>query len=149
MPATVVVAHVIKVLFRLGDIKNESVEVLHGRLRPVTAFTAVKGGHGGDDEGWPLQNATPDWSKSRVQLGDDVIHLVVPISPVLLGMLQVNCTAVFGHSWSEQGWPFDTQGSDCPDDSVNIKCIFDHKNICTSLMLQDLSTTKHRWAWHI
>ena len=139
MPATVVVAHVIKVPFRLGDIKNESVEVLHGRLGPVTAFTAVKGGHGRiDDEGWPLQTATPDWSKSRVQLGDDVIHLVVPISPVLLGMLQVNCTAVFGHSWSEQGWPFDAQGSDCPDDSVNIKCIhvFDHKNIRTSLMLQ-------------
>ena len=45
-PATVAVAHVIKVPFRLGDIINESVEVLHGTLGPVTsAFTAVKGGH--------------------------------------------------------------------------------------------------------
>ena len=59
MPATVVVAHVIKVPFRLGDIINESVEVLHGRLGPVAAFTAVKGGHGRDDEDWPLQTATP------------------------------------------------------------------------------------------
>ena len=49
MPATVAVAHVIKVPFRLGDIINESVEVLHGRLGPVTSvFTAVKGGHDED-----------------------------------------------------------------------------------------------------
>ena len=40
-----------------------SVEVLHGRLGPVTsAFTAVKGGHGGDGEGWPLLVPIPEYS---------------------------------------------------------------------------------------
>ena len=108
-PATVAVVHVIKVPFRLGDIINVSVEVLHGRLGPVTsAFTAVKGGH---DEEPPEQSYVTRWSNNRVQFGDDVIHCVV-LPSLLLGMLQVNCTAVFGHSWSEQGWPFDTQGSD-------------------------------------
>ena len=97
MPGTVAVAHVIKVPFRLGDIINESVEVLHGRLGPVTAFTAVKGGHGGGDEGWPLQLKTARCSNSRVQFGDDVIHCVV-LPSLLLGMLQVNCTAVFGQA---------------------------------------------------
>ena len=46
MPATVAVAHVIKVPFRLGDIINESVEVLHGPV--ASAFTAVKGGQDED-----------------------------------------------------------------------------------------------------
>ena len=87
---------------------------MHGRLGPVTAFTAVKGGHGGGDEGWPLQLKTARCSNSRVPFGDDVIHCVV-LPSLLLGMLQVSI-AVFGHSWSEQGWSFDTQGSDCPDD---------------------------------
>ena len=118
MPATVFVAHVIKVPFRLGDIINESVEVLHGTLGLVTsAFTAVKGGH---DEELPEQLYVIRWSNSRVQFGDDVIHCVV-LPSLSLGMLQVNCTAVFGHSTSEQGWPFDTQGSDCPDDCVGRK----------------------------
>ena len=49
MSATVAVAQVIKVPFRLGNIINVSVEVLHGRLGPVTSvFTAVKGGHDED-----------------------------------------------------------------------------------------------------
>ena len=124
MPATVTVVHVIKVPFRLGDIINESVEVLHGRLGPVTsAFTAVKGGQ---DEDWPLQLKTARCSNCRVQFGDDVIHCVV-LPSLLLGMLQVNCTAVFGHSWSEQGWPFDTQGSDSSYDCVERKTNFSHE----------------------
>ena len=133
MPATVAVAHVIKVPFRLDDIINVSVEVLHGRIGPVTsAFTAVKGGHGGDNEGWPLQLKTARCSNSRVQFGDDVIHCVV-LPSLFLGMLQVNCTALFGHSWSEQGWPFDTQGSDCPDDCVGRKEVSAMKYISIQL----------------
>ena len=113
MPVTFAVIHVIKIPYRLGDIINESVEVLHG---PVTsAFTAVKGGQ---DEDWPLQLKTARCSNSRLQFGD--LHCVV-LPSLSLGMLQVKCTAVFGHSWSEQGWPFDVQGSDCPDDCVGRK----------------------------
>ena len=130
MPATVAVAHVIKVPFRLGDIINESVEVLHGRLGPVTsAFTAIKGGHNVD---WPLQPTEPGWFKSSVQLGDDVIHLVV-VTILLLGMLHVNCISAFGHSWSAHGWPFDTQGRDCPDDSVDVKYTL-IKGMCNSII---------------
>ena len=138
MPATVSVPHVIKVPFRLSDITNESVEVLHEILESVTAYTAVKGGHGGDVEIWPLQIKSTSWSNSRVQFGDDVVHLIVLLSATLPGMVHVNCTAVFGHSWSAQGWPFETQERYCPaadDCCVKKKKSFNHKGKIHLLVL--------------
>ena len=112
IPGTVVVAQVIIVPLRLGDIINDSVEVLHERVSLGGVFAAVQGEQWTGD--WVLQLTVASWSKSRVQLGDDVIHLVT-LASLSLVMQQVNCTVAFGHICAVHGWPLAWQGRGCPE----------------------------------